>query len=918
MTPDFALNLSLDGISLLHRTKAGWAILGEVSLDDPDLARGLDQLRELAIAYGGPQFVTKVIVPNSQVLYAVLRADADEAAVREALKGRTALPLEDLAIDWQPAAAGRVRIAAVARDTLAEAAQFAADSGFHPVAQVASPFDEQYDGEAWFGPVAGAEALIARVGVPERGSKAVGTFWQKDAEVEVAAPVEPEPEQPSVAPSDQAPAKEDEPVSEVLYAPAPLPDSEAVADPETAAHRISLGEPEFYEGDTDLDEPETDDDEPDVPVVFAHRGSDLAENPPRLGSALADEVTEASIPRLGGAMPFEDAPPAFHPVDEPVAEFVPDAEPEPASEPEPVNAREAEPDLPSVPDDIEPEPARLIEAVPEPRPAPVAAKRGFVPPPVSRSPQPSSALNVEMPPALAKRLGVSTTPGGRSVAGAAPSSGFNPFGAKPRPVARRKSGATLAILMGGLVAAGAAFWIWAAFLPPVDGQIGQFGADEPIGDAQPLASDTAEGDVEAIDPSIEAEALADGEEVIADQPLPDEVAAAAADAVVDPSADPGTEPVADPAAALPADDTTLASETALASNPNANEAPSGESAENIRIAAIDPVVPETDAIALGAVSHDAPPGAQIPPLPPGTVLDLDERGLVRASAEGALSPLGILVFSGPAEVGPKPRPQSVIDAGIAAGVAVTPLTPETTPTGTVPDVPVSQEDNPLFEIKPRPRPGNLEETTERSALGGLTRSELAGFAPRGRPTEVRKVAPEPEVGEIAGNEYAPAISLLPVQKPGNIRAIAAAAVSTPVPSINADDAVTAALGTIAFEPAPERGTRQPEPEAETAAVASPDEEGDEAASDVAPSIPTSASVAKQATVKNAIDLGEITLIAVTGSSSNRRAIVRLANGKRVTVEVGDRLDGGKVVAIGDSELQYTKKSRTITLDMPRA
>ena len=58
------------------------------------------------------------------------------------------------------------------------------------------------------------------------------------------------------------------------------------------------------------------------------------------------------------------------------------------------------------------------------------------------------------------------------------------------------------------------------------------------------------------------------------------------------------------------------------------------------------------------------------------------------------------------------------------------------------------------------------------------------------------------------------------------------------------------------------------------------------------------------------------LIGVSGTSSQRRALVRLPSGRFVTVEVGDRLDGGQVAAIGESSLQYVKRGRTITLDVP--
>lgn len=80
-------------------------------------------------------------------------------------------------------------------------------------------------------------------------------------------------------------------------------------------------------------------------------------------------------------------------------------------------------------------------------------------------------------------------------------------------------------------------------------------------------------------------------------------------------------------------------------------------------------------------------------------------------------------------------------------------------------------------------------------------------------------------------------------------------------------------------------------------------------------MPTTKTVAKKATVANAINLGSINLIGVYGSSSSRRALVRLPSGRFVKVKAGDRLDGGKVSAIGESQLSYEKKGKTIVLKM---
>ncbi|CAN0124951.1 unnamed protein product, partial [Chrysoparadoxa australica] len=63
-------------------------------------------------------------------------------------------------------------------------------------------------------------------------------------------------------------------------------------------------------------------------------------------------------------------------------------------------------------------------------------------------------------------------------------------------------------------------------------------------------------------------------------------------------------------------------------------------------------------------------------------------------------------------------------------------------------------------------------------------------------------------------------------------------------------------------------------------------------------------------------LKKINLIGVYGTSDNRRALVRLANGKYQKVKVGDRLDGGQVTAIGEDALRYSKGSRNLTLQMP--
>ena len=44
MKPAFALSLSFEGITLLHRAAGGWRQVGAVALDAPDLAAALRKL----------------------------------------------------------------------------------------------------------------------------------------------------------------------------------------------------------------------------------------------------------------------------------------------------------------------------------------------------------------------------------------------------------------------------------------------------------------------------------------------------------------------------------------------------------------------------------------------------------------------------------------------------------------------------------------------------------------------------------------------------------------------------------------------------------------------------------------------------------------------------------------------------------
>ena len=100
--------------------------------------------------------------------------------------------------------------------------------------------------------------------------------------------------------------------------------------------------------------------------------------------------------------------------------------------------------------------------------------------------------------------------------------------------------------------------------------------------------------------------------------------------------------------------------------------PGVDSVDDLYVAAIDPQIEGEDAVALPA---PAPDGSILAPLPPpaaGTTFDFDERGLVRATPQGAINPDGILIYLGKPPVTPKPRPGSVVPdlAAPAPGSAI--------------------------------------------------------------------------------------------------------------------------------------------------------------------------------------------------------------------------------------------------------
>ena len=272
-----------------------------------------------------------------------------------------------------------------------------------------------------------------------------------------------------------------------------------------------------------------------------------------------------------------------------------------------------------------------------------------------------------------------------------------------------------------------------------------------------------------------------------------------------------------------------------------------------------------DAIALARPDkgpQDTAPLRQMAPHAPDQQFDLDERGLVLATPEGTVSPQGVRVIAGTPPVVPPLRP---------GGAAALSQNAET--------VAVLAR---MSAVPPRPRPGGLIEGYERAQNSGMSLAELGAIRP-----VARKIT-EKEEAERNTSATAQAIdtSPLPVTRPRDIARMVEAARST---EQQAEE-------------------EQAEPEVTQVAAAVP--------RNAQPSLPSSANVAKQATVRNALNLSRLNLIGVYGKPSSRRALVRLPSGRYQKVAVGDRLDGGRVAAIGETELVYSKGGRTVTLKLP--
>lgn len=319
-----------------------------------------------------------------------------------------------------------------------------------------------------------------------------------------------------------------------------------------------------------------------------------------------------------------------------------------------------------------------------------------------------------------------------------------------------------------------------------------------------------------------------------------------------------------------------------------------------------------DLPSLAFMQPDLPILPPINPPAPGTDFPRDQNGFILATPQGALTPSGAMVFAGPPPKKPPLRARAAAPLDEApAGVVLVSGRPSQTPPARPDFEPLSSQEAPAepalaalqpqedYTRRPKSRPSDLV-----PAVIANADPELGQLRPKLRPNGLTPAAaPEPE--EPATPDITDVVS-----------AIAAAAPASPYSDMTANAVRNSSRPDTRPRNFARVVARAREAEAARAASRAATQPQTASAAPARASGPVPTTVARAATLDNAIRLRDINLIGIYGRPNDRRALVRLGNGRYVKVQVGSRLDGGRVAAIGDSELRYVKRGRSEVLTLP--
>lgn len=963
MKPNFALSLSFEGIQLLLRQNEGWARVGEVDLATSDLAGDLTVLRDTALSMGRGALETKLIIPDEQIKYlnvetGTLAPDALQDTVMQALDGATPYRIDELAFDFSNST-GLVHVAAVARETLVEAETFAVEHGFSPIGFVAAPSADIFPSEPNFGPT--QFALDRGIAAIETDAAPVVATMDAVAQQPEPAAVEPvaeapvmematATEKPAAAIADETPVAFAEPQPQTPAIPPmqPPPDvpgfssrrstqTAAPAQPETTAFAPSHAEPSVPSAEpARIDQPQIE-----QPSQEARSAT------PRLtGVQRASEPLPATF---SDALAAERDAPSTNPAAPPItgrAETAAPADDFEASlnalRPGAAGTALGFEDIPPMPRANFVAPTATADRAPRPTAEMVTSRVEAKYPkttPVGSGTSPAQSTGSDKDGSFAKTLlsgaGMATTglitalrtattrtaklfekravPTTATAAGIAPQSEqLQPAASDPSGTSEEqrmtlfglrkpKAAAPAPVQVGGkprflgliLTAVLLLFLVSVAAWASVyldEGLARMFRSSEPATVISRLPEPEQIADEQSENPFASAATTPSFAPPPVAPDLPGIQLAALDDGLADidaetlPLAGDGLAPVvvAPPVVISPEEAAAKYAATGIwQATPVQPNTPGAIALEDVYIPSIDAPITGQDAFALlrpDARSDILPSGEAPPPPRQSAAVDpAQNTSPVNPTPNGSLTPEGALVFSGRPAVVPPSVPERLLQPVVP--------TPDAS-SGEVVEAPAALG-GVVVALRPQTRPSALVENTERLQLGGNTREELAALRPRLRPATIKQ-AEEAAAEQAPATAQAVALSRKPNSRPRNF-----------------DRTVARAQQARAQQAA----RQQAEPKPTQVAAIAP--------RTVTPRVPSSTSVAKAATVKNAINLSRVNLIGVYGKPSSRRALVRLSNGRYKKVKIGDRVDGGRVSAIGEAQLNYTKNGRSVTLKMPK-
>ncbi len=326
----------------------------------------------------------------------------------------------------------------------------------------------------------------------------------------------------------------------------------------------------------------------------------------------------------------------------------------------------------------------------------------------------------------------------------------------------------------------------------------------------------------------------------------------------------------------------------------------------------EPTAPATDltsivenAIADAAIENPAAPTDEIAAaIAQDTVLQtIQDEASTLAFSDPALRPFRARI-----------RPAGLVPAAQLASLTTDGAQSQTDAAPTL----LALADPTLSGLRARTRPGNLRVVTpeQQTTLLALADPTLAGKRTRARPSNLRVLQPEPETSAIEaaiakdletapetpvirGTKLAVAVSPKPKTRPRTLARVVER-VTREAKRTNASVKSDSSAG-VSASGGSTRATAKLPKSAKGTVKSAP---------------PSNATVARAATEKSRFKKSRMNLVGIFGAPNKRRALIRLSSGRYVKVQNGDKVSGWKVSAIGESSLRIKKGSRDQVLRIP--